>query len=293
MFGNNKNSKMKTKNKSTPPLTPKSSSSTLTTIESETPVTTPYASTTSSSKQRVEELLEMISIQENKIDRLTKRVTNLVQMLRKAQSCNLIAINTSELLKMEVDKLKQYSRRWCFVISGVELPPNKFTESAEEIEEKVRRIIETNLDISREDFDYKLENTDCPLVQSHQTKKIATRKPSNIICKFRTHHFREYLFARKKDILNITNKKINFHVSLTKYRLDLLHETNTYVSKNASGEVKFCFADSHGNLKIKFSDTKNVGYDSFQSFLEALVKELGNRETEQQSNHDREREGDE
>ena len=97
---------MKTKNKSTPPLTPKSSSSTLTTIESETPVTTPYASTTSSSKQRVEELLEMISIQENKIEKLTKRVTNLVQMLRKAQSCNLIAINTSELLKMEVDKLK-------------------------------------------------------------------------------------------------------------------------------------------------------------------------------------------
>ena len=293
MFGNNKSSKMKTKNKSTPPLTPKSSSSTLTTIESETPVTTPYASTTSSSKQRVEELLEMISIQENKIDKLTKRVTNLVQMLRKAQSCNLIAVNTSELLKMEVDKLKQYSRRWCFVISGVELPPNKFTESAEENEEKVRRIIETNLDISREDFDYKLENTDCPLVQSHQTKKIATRKPSNIICKFRTHHFREYLFARKKDILNITNKKINFHVSLTKYRSDLLHETNTYVSKNASGEVKFCFADSHRNLKIKFSDNKNVGYDSFQSFLEALVKELGNRETEQQSNHDREREGDE
>ena len=57
------------------------------------------------------------------------------------------------------------------MISGVELPPNKFTESAEETEEKVRRIIETNLDISREDFDYKLENTDCPLVQSHQTKK--------------------------------------------------------------------------------------------------------------------------
>ena len=293
MFGNNKNSKMKTKNKSTPPLTPKSSSSTLTTIESETPVTTPYASTTSSSKQRVEELLEMISIQENKIDRLTKRVTNLVQMLRKAQSCNLIAINTSELLKMEVDKLKQYSRRWCFVISGAELPPNKFTESAEEIEEKVRRIIETNLDISREDFDYKLENTDCPLLQSHQTKKIATRKPSNIICKFRTHHFREYLFARKKDILNITNKKINFHVSLTKYRSDLLHETNTFVSKNTNGEVKFCFADSHENLKIKFSDNKNVGYDLFQSFLEALDKKLGNRETKQQFNHDREREGDE
>ena len=40
---------------------------------------------------KTEDLLEMISIQDNKIDKLTKRVTNLEQMLREAQSCNLIA----------------------------------------------------------------------------------------------------------------------------------------------------------------------------------------------------------
>ena len=45
---------------------------------------------------------------------------------------------------MQVDKLKQYSRRLCLVISGVELPT---TESAEETEEKVHRIIEANIDI--------------------------------------------------------------------------------------------------------------------------------------------------
>ena len=80
------------------------------------------------------------------------------------------------------------------------------------------------------------------------------------MCKFRTHRFRKYLFAKKKDILNITNKKVCFHVSFTKYRSDLLHETNTYGSKNANKKVKFRFADSHVNLKIKFSD------DSFWSY---------------------------
>ena len=80
-------------------------------------------------------------------------------------------------------------------------------------------------------------------------KKKATRKPPNIICKFRTNRFTEYLFARKKDTLNITNKKVNFHVRLAKYRSDLFHKTNTYVSKNGNGEVKFCFVDSHGNKK--------------------------------------------
>ena len=73
-------------------------------------------------------------------------------MLREAQSCNLVATNPSELLKMEVDELKQYSQRSCLVISKVELSPNKTTESAEETEEKVNKIIETNLDISREDL---------------------------------------------------------------------------------------------------------------------------------------------
>ena len=48
----------------------------------------------------------MISIQDNKIDKLIKRVTNLEQILREAQSCNLIATNASELPGMEVDKLK-------------------------------------------------------------------------------------------------------------------------------------------------------------------------------------------
>ena len=68
----------------------------------------------------------------------------------------LTATNASKLLKMEVDKLKQYSRWSYLVISAMKLPPNKATESVGETEKKVRRIIETNLDISRKDFDYEL-----------------------------------------------------------------------------------------------------------------------------------------
>ena len=93
MFGNNKSSKLKTKNKSTPRLTSNSTSSTPISIESETPVTTPNASTTFYSKMKFEDLLEMISIQDNKINKLVTRVTNLEQMLREVQSCNLIVTN--------------------------------------------------------------------------------------------------------------------------------------------------------------------------------------------------------
>ena len=87
------------------------------------------------------------------------------------------------------------------------------------------------------------------------------------------HNISQNIFLQKR-----SNKKVNFHVSFTKYRSDLLHETNTYVPKNANGKIKFCFADSHRDLKIKFSDNKNIDYDSFESFLEALDEKLGNRE---------------
>ena len=72
-----------------------------------------------------------------------------------------------------------------------------------------------------------------------------------------------------------------------------MRKTNNYVSKNANRKAKFRFADSHGNLKIKFSGNKNVSYDTLQLFLEALDKKLHSREIEQQFNHERECEGDE
>ena len=69
-----------------------------------------------------------------------KRVLYLESTLRETQSENFIATNTSDLLKLEIEKLKQYSRRSSLVISGVELPRNKTSEKAEETETKVREL---------------------------------------------------------------------------------------------------------------------------------------------------------
>ena len=132
----------------------------------------------------------MISIQDNKINKLTKRVTNLEQILPEAESCKLIATNASELMKMDVDKLMWYLQRPCLVTSVVELPPNKAIESAVVAEEKVRRIIETNLDIRRDDSDCELDK----MQRLHPNKNLSDKKNvppklPNIICKFRAHRF--------------------------------------------------------------------------------------------------------
>ena len=47
----------------------------------------------------------MISTRDNKTYKFTKGVGNLEQMLHEPQSGNFIATNTSELLKIEADKL--------------------------------------------------------------------------------------------------------------------------------------------------------------------------------------------
>ena len=102
---------------------------------------------------------------------------------------------------MEVGKLKQYLHMLCLVISGVELPPNKATKSAEETEEKVCRIIQTNLDISREDFDYDYELDKVHRLPPNQ-KVIRQRKSNTQVSKISYVNLEqtvsENIFSQKK-----------------------------------------------------------------------------------------------
>ena len=198
----------------------------------------------------------------------------LESTLRETQSQSLIATNTSDLLKLEIDKLKQYSRRACLVISGVELPRNKTSEKAEETETKVQELSSRELGVNEDDFDYELDKAHrLPINPTESTRR---NSPPNIICKFRTHHFREQLYSQKKKIHRATSRKINFHVSLTKHRSNLLKETNNYIKNDEC--IKFCFPDSNGNLKVKFADNHNVSFDTFQLFLTVLERNLGSDE---------------
>ena len=47
------------------------------------------------------------------------------------------------------------------------------------------------------------------------------------------------------------------------------------------GQVKFCFADANGNLKIKFKTSKNLKLYTFQSFLAALERKIENLEDDE------------
>ena len=88
------------------------------------------------------------------------------------------------------------------MISGVDLPPNKATKSAEEAEENVRRIVETNLDICREDFDYELDKVHrLPIIKVMQKKK---QKNLGISYVNLEHTVSENIFTQKRRIFLIS-----------------------------------------------------------------------------------------
>ena len=170
--------------------------------------------------------------------------------------------------------MKRYSRRSYLVISGVQLPPNKTSEKAEETETKVRELFSRELGVNKDDFDYELDKDHRLPINS--TKSTRRNSPPNIICRFPTHRFREQRYSQKKKIYGSNNRKINFPVSLTKHRSNMLRKTNNYIKNNE--RIKFCFPDSNRNLKVKFADNYNVSFDTFQSFLNVLERQLGRDE---------------
>ena len=107
-----------------------------------------------------------------------------------------------------------------------------------------------------------------------QTEK--TSSIPNIICKFKTHSYREKLFSKKNELYSNSNKKIKFHVSLTKHRLDLLEKAQNHI-QNLQEET-FCFADPNDNLKVKFNDSRNMNFDSLESLGNVIKRKLGTGE---------------
>ena len=106
----------------------------------------------------------------------------LESTLCETQSQSFIVRNTSDLLKLKIDKVKQCLRRSCLVITGVELLENKTNEKGEETETKVRETFSRELDNKENDFDYELDKAH--RVPINPTESTRRNSQPNIICKF-------------------------------------------------------------------------------------------------------------
>ena len=78
----------------------------------------------------------------------------------------------------------------------MEVPQNKTSEKAAETVTNVLELFWQELGISENDFDYELDKGHRLPINS--TELTRSNSPPNIICKFRTHRFREQLYSQKK-----------------------------------------------------------------------------------------------
>ena len=69
---------------------------------------------------------------------------------------------------------------------------------------------------------------------------------------------------------------MDFHVSLTKPRSDLVEKANELVKPKPG--ISFCFADTNKNLKVKFKKTNNnITFDNLESLQKIIDKNLHER----------------
>ena len=215
-----------------------------------------------STDDNLREIRERLNAQDDEINRLKRRVDTLEGTLCRTNAELVLSKHVNTILKCEIDRQDQYSRRSCLIISGVPVSAN---ENSVKTEELARQVILENLsdDISANDFDVNLD------------KAHRLGRKHNIIVKFKCHSFREKVYRNRKKM-----RGVKFHVALTPHRSSVLN--------SAQEEIKdfpianFCFADPNGNLKVKLHDQSTFPFTDttdLRELLHSLSDDYGNFES--------------
>ena len=188
----------------------------------------------------------LIEDQQKTTDKLVKRISTLEGKFHELEGRLLITQNVNQHLESMIDSQAQYSRRSCLVINGMAEPEN---ESDDEKLVLSRLKEETGID-----EDVIQQNID----KIHLIGQPEDGKQRRIV-KFTSDSFNERVFMkhkqRKKAYIEKQKKankpvsiRLNFQPSLTKRRLELLQYAKEKLT--AVRQVKFSYADMHGNLKV-------------------------------------------
>ena len=190
--------------------------------------------------------INLIEDQQKTIDKLMKRIITLEGKFHELEGRLLITQTVNRHLESMIDSQVQYSCRPCLVINGMAEPRN---ESDDEKLVVSRLKEETGID-----EDVIQQNID----KIHPIGQPEDGKQRRIV-KFTSDSFKERVFMkhkqRKKPCIEKqkkTNKPVsirfNLQPSLTKRRLELLQYAKEKLA--AVKEIKFPYADMHGNLKV-------------------------------------------
>ena len=199
------------------------------------------------SELEIQELKRDIAAMKNHIANLTNSVTFLSSQVA-------ITSHVNTVLKQNLDKLQQYTRRSCLVFHGV---PTENNETVHDVESKIKDIINNELNISEQMATSIVNDFD----KAHRIGKKEGAKQA-IIVKFKSHSKRTLVYYNrpKPSFRNGINHRPNIRIrpSLTPYRADLLEAARSTVDKVE--DIEFVFADVFGDLKMRLKQPVNGSY---------------------------------
>ena len=187
-----------------------------------------------------EELTKKERQQQVTIELLLERVVDLEIRVKVLESELSITKTTSGRLKIMLNNQQQHSRRPCMVVSGMEAPGDKVSNSGNA--ENILSVLVTERGVDKNIIANNIG-------KFHSIGAVLDNKQQRII-KFKSNSFKEkiYMAQKERKKRNKRGRLVNFKPSLTRRRIELLSNANDKIKDNDS--VKFDYADLHGTLKI-------------------------------------------
>ena len=153
-------------------------------------------------KTELQDLITKASFNKKQQDAVNALLTKLLSLEAKLQSLERVlaaSTHVSIMLQIQLDNQEAYSRRPCLVVSGVD---SQLKE--EQLNQKVVDIIgETGI-----------EDVESRIDKLHTIgKKDNNRNTQSVIVKFKSHHFKEKVYRKRR---TIKSNRIKLRPSLTK-----------------------------------------------------------------------------
>ena len=208
-------------------------------------------------------LIEKFNEQNNIIEKLTMDCDALKEeaaLLKTKQkntefqvnvNASTIAIkdHVTDMLRQEVHRLQQYTRRYSVVVAGIDKPRG---ENNEQLKKEVAKLIEAV------DSTTTMEDVD----KFHRNGPAKGSEQETII-RFKSHSAKEVFYRARKSLGE--NSSLRIRPSLSPHQKNLLHRLQEHLEEyndlkdRMSNAPEFVFANIHGELQVKFKKETSKG----------------------------------
>ena len=199
-------------------------------------------------------------LQQDRIMKLERRISSLEGTLIQNNARLTVRDHVVEALKGEVNRLQQFTRRYCVAVSGIDKQEG---ETPEILREKVIKLV----------AEVKSTTTELDIDKFHRNGRVTNGSEQEIIIRFKSHAAKEAFYRARKDLPPARKAVVKIRPSLSLNQQNLLRDALSFVDEfglkdEEINPVEFVFANVHGEiqakLKNKFRGNCFISFNSIQ-----------------------------